>query len=207
MPTSTISAAAMAELDTALCQEQDDVHWDWYCSRSLVVRRLFTNVVPSVLLIAFEGLIMPMTLYYLVLVRDCTGCIQTELLSILIIQSRRSEVSFTAFELKMLDIYFYWSVFNVFLGGLLGGTVIAQLNLLLNNPSTKEWERGKSSIRASDALWELIGLSMASQAFFFTNYIIIRALVIVPLKLIYPHYNVVPGACFACGLLSTLKAE
>ena len=44
-------------------------------------------------------------------------------------------MSFTKFELKMLDIYFYWSVFNVFLGGLLGGTVVAQINLLLNNPS------------------------------------------------------------------------
>lgn len=43
---------------------------------------------------------------------------------------------------------------------------------------------------------------MASQAFFFVNYIVIRALAIVPLKLVYPHYNVVPGLCFACGLLS-----
>ena len=60
--------------------------------------------------------------------------------------------------------------------------------------------------RPTDAVWELIGISMASQAFFFVNYIVIRALVVVPLKLIYPHYNVVPGACFGCGLLSTWHA-
>lgn len=60
--------AAMAELDTALCQEEGDVYWEWYCNQSLVVRRAFTNMIPSLLLIAFEGLVMPMMLYYLVLV-------------------------------------------------------------------------------------------------------------------------------------------
>ncbi len=50
-------------------------------------------------------------------------------------QARRSEVSFTKFELKMLDIYFYWSVFNVFVGSLLSGTIVAQINLIINKPS------------------------------------------------------------------------
>ena len=63
----------MAELDTALCQESGDVYWEWYCTRPLYMRRLFTNMIPSLLLIAFEGLVMPITLYYLILVRLGVG--------------------------------------------------------------------------------------------------------------------------------------
>ena len=50
-------------------------------------------------------------------------------------QYERRWVSFPDLELRINWMYFYWTVFNAFLQGMLGGAVLGQIPNLVKHPS------------------------------------------------------------------------
>lgn len=50
-------------------------------------------------------------------------------------QMEGQHVSLSALDRRCADLFFYWDVFNVFLGALFGGTVLAELKTFLQDPS------------------------------------------------------------------------
>ena len=77
-------------------------------------------------------------------------------------------------DLRIGALFFYWDVFNAFLGAMLGGTILYQLDDAVHNPSR---------------IPILIGVSMPISSNFFINYIVMRAFFLMPYQLLFPHPN------------------
>ncbi len=51
-----------------------------------------------------------------------------------LVQAERRWTSFTALDQRILDIFYWWSVFSVFLGAMLGGSIFSQFRVALQDP-------------------------------------------------------------------------
>ena len=67
-------------------------------------------------------------------------------------------------------------VFNVFLGAMLGGSIISELTTYIDNPGQ---------------IWKTLSSAIPASSNFFVNYVIYRALVMAWFRLFYPHQSVV----------------
>ncbi|PNH02545.1 hypothetical protein TSOC_011463 [Tetrabaena socialis] len=95
--------------------------------------------------------------------------------------SRAAQVSRQAHSLSQADrciakYMFYFAVFNVFLGGVVGSAIIQGINSAIT--------KGPSEI------FNLAGQYLPTSSNFFINYTMFRALVAVPLRLLWPHIGV-----------------
>lgn len=49
-------------------------------------------------------------------------------------QAERRAQSFTALDQRILDCFYWWSVINVFIGAMLGGSIFSQFRVVLKDP-------------------------------------------------------------------------
>jgi hypothetical protein len=75
--------------------------------------------------------------------------------------------SLAAVDQRVANIYFAFDAANVFMGGVLGGSALQQLNNALCDPSQ---------------IMDLIGAAVPSSSNFFFSYVITRALFLTPLR-------------------------
>eukprot|EP00798_Chlamydomonas_sp_ICE-L_P017208 gene17208-23528_t len=84
--------------------------------------------------------------------------------------------SLSEMDICIAKYLFQFSVFTVFLGGVLGSAIVQQVNISL--------EKGPSE------MLELFGTFLPASSNFFLNYLLLRTLVSIPLKLVLPHPGV-----------------
>jgi hypothetical protein len=121
-----------------------------------VLKHLLTQVLPAVLVILWQNAVMPNTIYTIALFE-------------------KSHVSLSALDRRILMLFFYWGMFNVFLGAILGilsGSIVWQVKYLIQNPG---------------AISPTLGTSLAKSSNFFINYLALRAFGLVPFRLILVH--------------------
>merc|ERR1712094_76084 len=75
---------------------------------------------------------------------------------------------------RIISLYFYWDFFNVFLGGVIGS---AGITLLVQN-------FGKLDL---NSVLNLFGRAIMSNSNFFISYVSLRAFLMIPFKLLFPH--------------------
>lgn len=51
-----------------------------------------------------------------------------------LLQAERRAASFTQLDQRILSIFYWWSVFSVFLGAMLGGSIFSQFRVALEDP-------------------------------------------------------------------------
>ena len=49
-------------------------------------------------------------------------------------QAERKAQSFTQLDQRILNVFYWWSVFSVFIGAMLGGSVFSQFRVVLQDP-------------------------------------------------------------------------
>jgi len=153
---------AFAQLTIALCGDgsgnsgrEGELAGTWFCSGdpwATFCRNVLTSVVPSTLLSIYHMVVLPVMIYY---VAQAEGC----------------HFSLSALDRRCADLFFYWDVFNVFLGAMLGGSLISELSTFLNDPSQ---------------IWLGLGSAIPASSNFFINYVAYRALVMAAFRLFYP---------------------
>ncbi len=63
-------------------------------------------------------------------------------------------------------------MFNLFVGGVLGGTILSQLEWAIKNPG---------------AIFQLLGTALPASSNYFANTVVARALAFAPLRMLLPH--------------------
>ncbi|KAI3425049.1 hypothetical protein D9Q98_008427 [Chlorella vulgaris] len=150
---------AFAQLSVALCGNPNDPatrSGSWYCSDNswaTFMRNALTSLAPSIVLSIYNMVFLPVMVYYAA-------------------QMEGQHVSLSALDRRCAHLFFYWDVFNVFLGALFGGTVLAELSTFLQNPAY---------------IWQALGSAIPAASNFFINYVMYRALVMSAFRLFYPH--------------------
>jgi hypothetical protein len=150
---------AFAQLNIALCGSPNDPGSrsdNWYCSDdrwATFLRNTITSLAPSLILSIYHMVFLPVMVYYAA-------------------QMEGQHVSLSALDRRCANLFFYWDVFNIFLGALFGGTVLAELRTFLENPSH---------------IWSALGSAIPAASNFFINYVCYRALVMSAFRLFYPH--------------------
>jgi len=143
-------------LDYYFCEnEESDHYWDWYCSHRLY-QRMLTGWLPPILVSLWQNMIMPNGLYYLV-------------------QATARCASFSQLEMSIADKFFLWDVLNIYLGGMLGGSILNHIDAIVKKPA--------------DAV-HIIGKALPVSSNFFVNYVTLRAFFLAPLQLLIPHGGV-----------------
>ena len=118
-----------------------------------LLERVITQVLPAVLVILWQNAIMPLVLYSLALFE-------------------KTHISLSAIDRRILMLFFYWNMFNVFFGAILAGSISQEVKHLINNPGDAGTTLGTSLPRSSN---------------FFINYLALRAFGLVPFRLILVH--------------------
>lgn len=158
---------AFAQLAIAVCGNPTDNNYSglqstsWFCSSdqwAIFLRNLMTSIAPSMLLSMYHMVILPVLVYYAA-------------------QAEGQYFSLSKLDRRCADLFFYWDVFNVFLGAMLGGSVLSELSNYVNNPSQ---------------IWETLSSAIPASSNFFINFVSYRALVMAWFRLFYPHQSIVP---------------
>lgn len=123
------------------------------CLGSALVERVITQVLPAVLVILWQNAIMPLTIYCLALFE-------------------KSHIALSAIDRRILMLFFYWDMFNVFFGVIIAGSISEEIKNLINNPGT---------------IGSTLGTSLPKSSNFFINYLALRAFGLVPFRLILVH--------------------
>ena len=145
-------------LNTFLCEDSDaDLYSEWYCEEN-DHQQLITGWIPPILVSVWQNMIMPNALYYLV-------------------QASASCASLSQLERYIAHLFFLWDVLNIYLGGMLGGSVLYKINSAVKRPAD---------------LMHWIGLALPASSNLFVNYVCLRAFFLVPYQLLVPH----PGIWF-----------
>lgn len=155
-----IFTGALSQLNSAFCNEAGDWFWPWYCESSgtwpSFIRNLLTGWIPAVLLGLWNNIIIPKAFYYLA-AAEC------------------SCVSNSQLDRRIGSLFFYFDVFNVLIGGVIGGTALAQLDQIIADPGQ---------------ILNLLGAGIPQSANFFVSYCMTNALLFAPLRLTFPHIGV-----------------
>ncbi|KAG2454279.1 hypothetical protein HYH02_001310 [Chlamydomonas schloesseri] len=142
---------------TTINSQSNKLYVDWFCNPGTFVGRigksLVTGVLPSVLGMVWTSVVMPHLLFL------CSSL-------------SRKRKSLSAQDREMQAWFFWYSLFNTFLGAVLGGGVFSQIGVYLKNPSS---------------LLEHIGKALPNTANFFIQYVIARAVFNNTLRFIWPH--------------------
>lgn len=151
---------AFAQLTIAVCGSPADhteqQNTSWYCSDdpwANFFRNLVTSLAPTLLLSIYHMCILPVLVYYAA-------------------QAEGQQFSLSGLDRRCCSLFFYWDVFNVFLGAMLGGSVIAELPTYIDDPTR---------------IWSALSAAIPASSNFFINYVAYRALVMAWFRLWYPH--------------------
>ena len=93
----------------------------------------------------------------------------------LLAQSEGQSFSLSALERRVGAVFFYWDVFNVFLQGVIGSAFFQQITAIIYRPAT---------------LPQILGVSLPDSSNFFIQFIAMRALFLVWLRMCVPHGGV-----------------
>ncbi|KAG2426751.1 hypothetical protein HXX76_012808 [Chlamydomonas incerta] len=177
----------LSNLDVALCAgnpnssdgtatptaDTNQLYLDWFCNPDTfgarLAKSLVTGVLPSVLGMVWTSVVMPHLLFL------CSSL-------------SRKRKSLSAQDREMQAWFFWYSLFNTFLGAVLGGGVFSQIGVYLQNPSS---------------LLEHIGKALPNTANFFIQYVIARAVFNNTLRFIWPH----AGQMMAAILRTVLRVD
>jgi hypothetical protein len=154
---------AFAQLTIAFCGSPENpgpAADNWFCSDTrwaVFLRNILTSIAPSLLLSLYHLCILPVLVYYAA-------------------QAEGRCFSLSQLDRRCAELFFYWDVFNVFLGAMLGGSVLSELPQYVNNP---------------EDIWATLSSAIPASSNFFINYVSYRALVMAWFRLFYPHQAVV----------------
>lgn len=151
---------AFSQLEAALCGgeqgQKGSLSGTWFCSDEFFAKLLLsvlTGVLPSVLMTVYQAVVLPIYMM---------TCAQAE----------SQSVSLSALDLRCASLFYYWNLFNFFVGALLGGTIFNGLRDAIANPRN---------------IIPLLGSAVPASANFFINYVMYRALAMTCFRLFYPH--------------------
>ena len=144
-----------SEVDTdAPTSSETTTTTDTGCLSSFpLLERIITQVLPAVLVILWQNAIMPLVLYSLALFE-------------------KTHISLSSIDRRILMLFFYWNMFNVFFGAILAGSISQEVKHLINNPG---------------GVGTTLGTSLPRSSNFFINYLALRAFGLVPFRLILVH--------------------
>ena len=123
------------------------------CLGNQLTRIVVTQVMPAVLVILWQNAIMPLTLYSIALFE-------------------KAQMSFSRLDRRILMLFFWWDMFNVFFGAIISGSIVNLVQRLIKSP-------GDIGI--------VLGSSLPESSNFFINYLALRAFGLVPFRLILVH--------------------
>jgi hypothetical protein len=152
-------SGAFAQLTIAVCgspAEDESSSSSWYCSDdpwANFFRNLVTSLAPTLLLSLYHMCILPVLVYYAA-------------------QAEGQHFSLSSLDRRCCSLFYYWDVFNVFLGAMLGGSLIADLPTYIQHPSR---------------IWNALSAAIPASSNFFINYVAYRAFVMAWFRLWYPH--------------------
>lgn len=153
------------QLAEAICPQNDATNSlsaanSWFCSGNIwatLFRNSVTSWLPSLLLSIYQAVVLPK--YFFV-------CAQAE----------AQHVTLSALDLRCGVLFFYWNVFNLFLGALLGGSLASGIQFLLQGEANQ--------------FFSILGAAIPASSNFFINYVIFRAFALVALQLFFPNVTV-----------------
>lgn len=160
-----IFTGAFSQLSTAICGvpagDADPTTYatSWFCSDERLarfLRNLLTGFLPSLLLSLYQVLVLPLAFY-------------------LVAQAEATSFSLEDLDYRCGELFFYWNVFNLFLGALLGGSVLSSIQTFLERPSN---------------IWPLLGNAIPASSNFFVLYVMFRGFALVPFRLFWPAASV-----------------
>eukprot|EP00210_Caulerpa_lentillifera_P005734 g5482.t1 len=162
-----IFAGALSQLSEFLCAHPENcMHWKQYCDEPSY-HNLITAWLPALIVSIWQNIMMPNGLYYLV--QASCGC-----------------TSLSRFERRIGHLFFLWNAGNIFLGAMLGGSVLYNINDAVKKPQN---------------LMELLGTAVPASSNFFVNYMTLRAFFLLPYSLLVPHPGIWYYLCILGGLL------
>eukprot|EP01025_Chloroclados_australasicus_P060634 TRINITY_DN7799_c1_g4_i1.p1 TRINITY_DN7799_c1_g4~~TRINITY_DN7799_c1_g4_i1.p1 ORF type:complete len:584 (+),score=30.17 TRINITY_DN7799_c1_g4_i1:939-2690(+) len=165
-----IFAGALTQLSSTMCSlvqedctaatgkpnfEDCDNPFTFYCKDNRL-QNLVSAFLPSIFVATWQNLVMPHSLYYLA-------------------QVESKSFSLSALDRRIAFLFFMWDMFNIFLGGAIGGSITQSL---------------KTAIRSPGDIFKILGESMPNSSNFFLNYVVLRAFAFVPIRLVLPHGGV-----------------
>jgi DNA-directed RNA polymerase III subunit RPC2 len=166
---SGILAGALSIIQLALCGGdpsrgiESKLNWEAYCKDYPEGERpLWVTLFQKVLLTWLPPVLL--MLWQIVLMR----------VLYYIAAAEGRNIALSMIDRRIISLYFYWDFFNVFLGGVIGS---AGISLLVQNFS--EVDINKVLI--------LFGRAIMSNSNFFISYVSLRALLMIPFKLLFPH--------------------
>ncbi|GMH41955.1 hypothetical protein BSKO_09874 [Bryopsis sp. KO-2023] len=154
-----LAMGAMSRLNNFLCGRTDSPwYWNAYCAKNgdneSRLRSLVTGWLPPILVSVWQNMIMPKSLYYLA-------------------QARATCISLSQLDREIASLFFYWDVFNIFIGAMMGGTLF----------SSELFRKFKTV----SSVLDLLGAAVPASANFFVNYMTLRAFFLMPYQLLAPH--------------------
>ncbi|GBF99191.1 hypothetical protein Rsub_11636 [Raphidocelis subcapitata] len=150
----SLATAAMTQLNEAFCSPTNTVlRWDAYCRGGgkqiyAILKALLTGFVPVLLVQLWQGLLMPRLVF-------------------MAAQSEACHYSLSDLDRRMGSIYFLWTAFNFFAGGVIGSTALSQVPELVSKPF-------ETPAR--------LGYSLPASAKFFLSYLILRLFMSIPMR-------------------------
>ncbi|KAK9836955.1 hypothetical protein WJX81_002590 [Elliptochloris bilobata] len=146
------------------------LHTRWYCVEHSLWQSIVTGVLPTVLVTIWQTCVLPYAFYWAAQVeRRCT--------------------SLSALDRRVGSFFFLWDIFNIFLGAMLGSSVVTKIGVVLQKPT---------------AIPDVIGTALTSSSNFFINYVALQALAFVPLRFLFPQYTII---CDLAYKLPTFRPE
>eukprot|EP00879_Flechtneria_rotunda_P012611 GHRR01013169.1.p1 GENE.GHRR01013169.1~~GHRR01013169.1.p1 ORF type:complete len:1229 (+),score=453.96 GHRR01013169.1:316-3687(+) len=173
----TLITSAVSRLDYVFCPDVSPGDlvppfvWDWYCTGKDV-----NSSVPSFLRAFITGW-LPSLLLNLWLVMVLPRLVY------IVVQSEGGCFSLSALERRIGAVFFYWDIFNVFLQGIIGSTFFQQVRHIIQSP---------------EQLPNILGAALPDSSNFFMQFIAMRALFLIWLRMCVPHGGVWQNWCHYC---------
>ena len=152
-------SAAMGVFDVALCQEGSEIYWDWYCKTQSPIGQLLKRLVTGWLPSLLVTIWQNLVVTRTFYMVSLVECVA---------------FSLSGVDRRITSLYFYWDFINIFLGAVLGAGLFTIFGQALSLNDVQE-------------ILQTLGAALAGSANFMTNYALLRALFLVPLKLVFPH--------------------
>ena len=166
---SGVLTGALSILQVALCGGdpaagiESTINWEAYCKEYPEGEQpLWVTLIQKVLLTWLPPVLL--MLWQIVLMR----------VLYYIAAAEGRNIALSMIDRRIISLYFYWDFFNVFLGGVIGS---AGITLLVQN-------FGKLDL---NSVLNLFGRAIMSNSNFFISYVSLRAFLMIPFKLLFPH--------------------
>lgn len=164
---SGIFFSALAILNTEVCTENTQLYWPAYCELTQGENSTLFGRLISRLIVGWLPTILLSVWQNVVVIRTLYAVALCECMS----------VSLDGLDRRVTALYFYWSFLNVFLGSVFGSGLVQFFATFLTLDNVFD-------------VLEVLGTALNKSATFLTAYALTRALLLVPMKLVFPHPQV-----------------